>query len=387
MDASLSFTADGIRGKVGVMPLTERGCMRIGIALGNYLAESNLPLQVIMGMDTRPSSTKIFRWIKDGLLLRDVSTYDLGVITTPGLAYHVRNSEVVSLGIMITASHNPVEFNGVKLLGDRGQRLTDDAIHKIQKHFQYTYIDQHPILGIENVRKHSFSFKAYIQEQIKLTGIGSLDGIKLAVDCSNGSASHVIPDALAQLGAIVIPLNQYSEGKLINHRCGTEYVRYFPKKFAERIQRMAVDYGIVFDGDADRLVIVDKLGGFYNGDDMLFVLATILEQQGLFKKKCVVTSHMANSGLSQALDMMGIKLIRTKNGDKHMEKLLFEENYLLAGEQFGNIIIHDDRHISADPFYALLYILKEIHDRNVTIQDLTQSLRKWPQFLMQISNR
>lgn len=386
MSIKLPFSADGIRGVVGTYPLNRHGCIFLGKALGNYLKELNLNPFVMMARDTRPSSPHLYSYVRQGLVSKGIQVQDLDIITTPALAYLVKNSSA-SLGIMITASHNPVEFNGIKVIDSDGKRLSDEA--SIEKHLR---------LLEDNIDDYSedFYFKSnfnnnfvekYINDQIAQSNLFSLHGLRLIVDCANGATSHLIPKALEKLGANVQEANQFDGKNSINLRCGTEYFRNHLSEFTIMVQENNADYGISFDGDGDRLIIVDHDGNLYNGDDFLFILGAIFSQSKSLNKSTVVTTHMANSGLLTSLGTLGIIVVQTRNGDKYLEEQIIQNNYRLGGEQFGNIIIHDKYHIAADPFFALLHLLKEM--KNSPLSALVQPLEKYPQVLatMKVGNK
>lgn len=381
MSIKLPFSADGIRGMVGSYPLNRRGCVFFGKALGNYLEELNLNPLVMMARDTRPSGPHLYSYVRHGLVSKGIQVQDLGIITTPALAYLVKNSSA-SLGIMITASHNPVEFNGIKIIDSDGKRLPDEA--SVEKHLRLLEDN------IDDYVKHDYSkstfdndaVEKYINDQITQTNLISLNGLRLVVDCANGATSHLIPKAFEKLGANFKAVNQFDGKNSINLRCGTEYFRSRLSEFTIMIQENNADYGISFDGDGDRLMIVDYDGNLYNGDDFLFILGVVFSQSGCLNKNTIVTTHMANSGLLTSLKDLGINVVQTRNGDKFLEEQIVQNNYSLGGEQFGNIIIYDKHHIAADPFYALLHLLKEM--KSSTLSTLVQSLKKYPQVLATI---
>lgn len=381
MDGIIPFSADGIRGVAGNFPLNKRGCIVLGKAFGNHIIESNQNPFVMMARDTRPSGSEIHSYIKQVLVSKGIQVLDLGIITTPALAYLVKNSSA-SLGIMITASHNPIEFNGIKIIGSDGKRLPENELEKqfgllnddIDDYTENTYTK--PEFGNKLIDK-------YINEQISQANLVSLNGLRLLVDCANGATSNLIPNALRRLGANVQAINQFNGKNSINLNCGTEYFRNRLSEFTTIIRKNNAEHGISFDGDGDRLIIVDRAGNFYNGDDFLFIIGIIFSQSGNLYKNTIVTTYMANSGLIDSLESYGINVVRTRNGDKYLEEKIFQNNYRLGGEQFGNIMIHDEYHIAADPFYALLYLLKEM--KVTELSALAQPLYKYPQSLATIN--
>src|SRR6266496_2829234 len=378
MIEKIPFSVDGIRGLADNFPLNMKGCILLGKALGNYLKESNANPFVMIARDTRPSSPQLYNYVKYGLISKGIQVQDLDIATTPALAYLVKNSSA-SLGIMITASHNPAKFNGIKIVDSDGKRLSDEA--NIEKHFRLLDNNDDGYTDDLNIRHNANSnlIDKYTSDQIEQANMISLNGLRLLVDCANGATSHIIPNALRRLGASIQVINRFDGKNQINLKSGTEHVRSHLSEFTTMIQQNNADYGISFDGDGDRLIIVDQRGNFYNGDDFLFILGVLFSRSGNLHKSTLVTTHMANSGLTYSLESFGINLVRTRNGDKYLEQQIAQHNYRLGGEQFGNIMIHDEYHIAADPFYALLYLLKEMKFSELSVQ--VQSLYKFPQVL------
>ena len=377
----MKFGADGIRGIAGEWPLTPQAARSIGSALGQFLRRESGdltdPPHVIIGRDTRPSGIGLVRGLIHGLLSQGVDVTDLGIMTTPGIAYLTRH-EHASLGLIVSASHNPPEYNGIKFVDSRGLRLRREAeIEDMINESAAEELEPSANEGQQFSGQHLVEL--YIQDQVRLCPFKSLQRLKLVLDCANGAASQTAPLVFKELHAEVWVMNESAEHK-INDRCGSEYVRQHPQDLIEAIRRCGADYGFAFDGDGDRLVIVDKDGCMYDGDDFLFVLARYFHELGKLRDETIVTTPMANTGLKKALSSWGIGTVPTEHGDKHLEAEIWNNNYLLGSEQVGNVIINDGHHAAADSLYAAMIISGIICDQG-TLGDLVRPLQKHPQVL------
>jgi phosphoglucosamine mutase len=377
----VGFGTDGIRYIAGKSPLDPETAGRIGRALGRFvLARSDHPV-VVIGRDTRPSGTWLAGDLESGLLSEGIDVISLGIMTTPGVAYLTRR-QGADLGISVSASHNPVEYNGIKLVGYNGLRLQREEEIEIESLINESAAggsDGAIIPGQRTNGQHLIEL--YIEDHIRRCPAESLEGLKVVVDCANGAASRVAPEAFTKLGAEVTVVNAYEAGKKINHQCGSEHVRRDPQDFISVVRQHGVAYGFAFDGDGDRLVVVDANGCLFNGDDVLFALATYFHSQSLLRDNVVITTHMANTGLEEALDHLGIKTIRTGKGDKALEAEMWHGDYLLGGEQTGNIIVNDGHHTAADAIYTALFLSGVLCNQGVSLSEMVASLQKRPQVL------
>ena len=380
----VKFGADGIRRLAGEWPLTPEAARSLGCALGQFLrresGDSTDPPHVIIGRDTRPSGVGLVGGLMDGLLSQGVDVTDLGIMTTPGVAYLTRH-EKASLGLIVSASHNPPEYNGIKLVDSSGLRLRrEEEIEKVINKLTVEAVEPTANEGQQLSGQHLVEL--YVQDQVELCPFKSLQGLKLVLDCANGAASQTAPLVFRELHAEAWVVNE-GAGHRINDHCGSEYVRQHPEDLIEIVRRYGAAYGFAFDGDGDRLVIVDKDGCMYDGDDFLFVLARYFHELGELRGEAIVTTHMANTGLKKALSSWGISTVLTEHGDKHLEAEIWNKNYLLGSEQVGNVIIHDGHHAAADSLYAAMIISGIICDQG-TLGDLVRPLQKHPQVLASI---
>jgi phosphoglucosamine mutase len=327
----IQFGTNGIRQIAGKWPLMPQAMIGIGQALGSFLLERAEHPVVVMGRDTRPSGTILASSLGSGLISLGIDVIDLGVMTTPGVAYLTRRLSA-DLGVIVSASHNPVEYNGIKLVGQNGLRLQREdeiEIESLINRITAEGAKQGATSGQQTNGQHLIEL--YIQDHVQRCPAESLEGLKVVLDCANGAASRVAPEAFAQLGAEVIVVNDDVAGSNINYLGGSEYVRRCPEELTRIIRQHGAACGFAFDGDGDRLVIVDSDGCVFNGDDILWVLAIHFHSQGLLRGNTIVSTHMANAGLEVALACVGIRLIRTGKGDKCIEAEMWRGDYLLGG--------------------------------------------------------
>ena len=371
----VKFGADGIRGTAGEWPWIPSIVVRIGQALGQSACRrSGRPL-VAIGRDTRPSGESLSHCLVAGLTGQGANVIDLGVITTPGVAFLTQNL-CADLGVMVSASHNPLEYNGIKLVGPNGLRLRDKEESEIEnlinKFVSSTGAEYATKLGQQTYNRHLAGL--YIQDHVKQCLARSPEGLKVVLDCANGAASRIAPEVFSQLGAEVVAVN--ASGGDINYYCGSEHVREHPQDLVKVMQRHRVGYGFAFDGDGDRLVIVNSKGKVFDGNDLLFILAKELLKEG----DTVVTIHSANRGLEEALSLSGIRTVYTDNGDKNIEREMWGSGYLLGGEPGGNIIINDGHHTAADAIYTALVIGGMLaRDQHANLEKMVAPLQKRPQ--------
>lgn len=317
---------------------------------------------------------------------------DLGIAPTPVVAYITKKIRA-QLGVVISASHNPANYNGIKLVDSNGLRLQPDIEKQIEEQLINSKIELDNNLKKRRRKIHrqkAVSVNRYITDHIRKLKHNSLRGLKLVIDCSNGAIARTGERLLTGLGAEVISINDDMTGrKKINENCGSEFYRRYPEKLIKIVRKNKYDYGLSFDGDGDRVVVVDEKGNFYNGDDLIFILAVYLWKGGNLRNNTVVSTGNANSGLKKSLGKLGIKISKTFNGDKNLEAEMWDKknNYLLGGEQVGNIIINDGEHGAADSLYAISLIFALLLSeetalpRKALLKENTTALNKWPQVL------
>lgn len=337
------FGTDGIRARWGDEPLTPASVTRLGRAIGRSMtgiqqrSRAKSPPRILIGRDPRASSPDILHALASGIGAEGIQAVDLGVITTPGVAYCLRNLGA-ACGIMISASHNPSEDNGIKLFGPDGFKLADDIEHRIEQ----TYFDlpaesaESGVHAAVDAHEHARAYREHLLAYGRSIGKQQrpLEGMKLVVDCANGSASELGPQVFEELGAQVTAIFAGPDGSNINAGCGALHAEVV----AAEVTRVGADAGVTFDGDADRLMLVDRTGRVLNGDVMLAALAGWLKSEGSLVADTVVSTVMANLGLEIALRERGISLLRTQVGDRYVVAEMLLKNLVLGGEQSGHIL-------------------------------------------------
>jgi len=377
----VEFGADGIRYIAGRSPLDRDGGARIGRAIGRYLVRRGSQPTAIIGRDTRSSGCWLTEVITEGLLAEGVNVVDAGVTTTPSIAYLARD-QTADMGIAVSASHNPAEYNGVKLIGPSGLRLQREDEIEIEGLISDSARQPTPSERTRGERANGAHLRElYIQHHVQHAPASSLAGLGVVLDCANGAACHIAPETFRRPGADVTVINAAPDGHNINRLSGSEHVRHHPADLVQAVRAQGASYGFAFDGDGDRLVVVDAAGEVYNGDDLLFAFALYYRARGLLRHDTVVTTQMVNRGLDCALGRFGIRMVRAGKGDKAVEAAMWSGGFTLGGEQVGNIIINDGHHTAADAVYAALVLASDLQGQRTSLSGVVRSLDKWPQIL------
>jgi phosphoglucosamine mutase len=385
------FGTDGIRGIAGQFPLDDRTAAIIGRALVLNLADAlGRSPRIIIGRDTRESGPQIESAIASGAMAVGATVQSAGVITTPGVAYITRATPF-DAGIVISASHNPFQDNGIKVFSPSGKKLADEVERRIETDVMEA-IHQDVRLGHQQTRadwmqdqpeREQAYQKSYINYLVRDVGRGlNLEGLTLAVDCANGAASAIAPELFRQLGARVDTLFAQPNGRNINEACGSLH--------QEGLQRLVVDrgldLGIAFDGDADRALFVDSKGGLVDGDTTLLVLAEYLKKRGQLAGDQVVATVMSNIGLEIALRDRGIELIRAQVGDRYVLEELLARGAKLGGEQSGHIIFPDIS-LAGDGMITAIELLRAVLDSGRSLGQNAEQMTRYPQLLNNIRVR
>ena len=324
----LYFGTDGLRGKA-VSELSFELAYKCGNALS---ALKNRPT-VFIGRDTRVSGDLLTLAVASGVMAGGGNAVDLGVIPTAGVAYLTRLFKA-DYGVVISASHNPKEYNGVKVFDGEGYKLGDKEEEKIERCFIRNKVSDFPAVGRFTVEKNHY--KKY-EEFLVASARQSLKGLTVVLDGANGAAGKIAPAVFRKLGANVVASNCLSDGLKINENCGALY----PETLARRMKRYKADMGFAFDGDADRLIAVDKNGRVVDGDMILYMLAKHFQENGRLNADTVVGTSHTNMAIERALEQRGIGFLRTDIGDKYVLAKLLEKGLSLGGEQSGHIILKD----------------------------------------------
>ncbi|MBX9603346.1 MAG: phosphoglucosamine mutase [Bryobacteraceae bacterium] len=374
------FGTDGIRGVAGSYPLDPQTTFIIGAALGAWLRKNNQDGAVAIGMDTRESSTWIAEHVTGGLAEQGIGTRFAGLITTPGVAYVTRQGSF-SLGVMISASHNPYQDNGIKVIGHSGFKLPDAAEHEIEREI-FDLLDR-GVTPKPLALQVDEGLDAEYLNSLANSFPGGLEGLRLLVDCANGAASKLAPELLRRLGADVTAIHCQPDGRNINLNCGSLHL----DALREKMSGLGADAGIAFDGDADRALFVSKAGKVIDGDAVMLITGVHLHGQGRLAaaggKPVVVATVMSNLGLEVALKSHGIEMVRTPVGDKYVLEEMVRRGAALGGEQSGHIIFREYATMG-DGMLTALRVLDVMRSTRQGLDELSSEFRVFPQLLVNV---
>ena len=370
------FGTDGVRGKVGTYPITPDFALKLGWAAGKVLASQG-SRTVLIGKDTRISGYMLESALEAGLAAAGLTAAFTGPMPTPAVAYLTRTFRLEA-GIVISASHNPYYDNGIKFFSSQGTKLPDDIEEAIE-----AMLDQ-PMDCVESAdlgkaSRISDAAGRYI-EFCKSTFPAhlGLDGYKIAVDCANGATYHIAPNVLRELGAEVIEIGTDPNGININEKCGATDV----KALQEKVLETKADVGLAYDGDGDRIMMVDHLGNKVDGDQILFIIAREALRSGQLKGG-VVGTLMSNMSLEIALKMLGVPFVRANVGDRYVLEKMVEHNWTLGGENSGHIIIAD-KNTTGDGIIASLAVLSAMVQHRLSLNELASAVKLFPQVLINV---
>ena len=373
------FGTDGVRG-IANTELTVERAMEIGRAAAEVISDGcrRRPL-FIVGADTRMSSSMIGCAVMAGICSRGADVIDLGVVPTPAVAYLVGKYKA-DAGVMISASHNPAEFNGIKIFGGEGYKLPDALEDKIEAIVLDGESDgKKPIGGeVGKVTKADRAARDYI-DHVKRSVLYSLDGMKVAIDCANGSASTTAAKLFEELGANATILHADPNGTNINDNCGSTHIDRLSKFVVEG----GYDCGVAFDGDADRCLAVDENGKLVDGDQMMAICALDLQERGRLNGNAVVGTIMTNFGFGKFCDEHGIKFIATKVGDRYVLEEMLLEDYSFGGEQSGHIIFRDFA-TTGDGQLTACQLLSLIRRKGKKLSELASVMTCYPQTIVNL---
>ncbi|MBE0483303.1 MAG: phosphoglucosamine mutase [Bacterioplanes sp.] len=374
------FGTDGVRGKVGVFPMTADFVMKLGWAVGTVLAAGGTK-EVLIGKDTRASGYMLESALEAGFSAAGVSVALVGPLPTPGIAY-LTSTFRADAGVVISASHNPFYDNGIKFFSADGKKLTDTQELEIEALLEHALqqgmgcVDSH-LLG--KARRINDAGGRYIEfcKGTFPTAL-SLRGMKLVVDCAHGAAYRIAPSVYSELGADVIAINSTPNGVNINHECGATHMASLVNAVLEH----NADLGIALDGDADRIMMVDGNGAVVDGDEILFILAEAAAKKGELHGG-VVGTLMSNLGLELALKERDIPFVRAKVGDRYVMEQLEQHDWVLGGENSGHILVLDQV-TTGDAIVASLQVLAALLESGMPLSRLKQGMSKLPQQLINV---
>ena len=372
------FGTDGIRGTTNIEPMTAETALRVGQAAGTHFLRGDHRHRVVIGKDTRLSGYMMESAMVAGFTSVGMDVVLLGPMPTPAVAMLTRSMRA-DLGVMISASHNPFADNGIKLFGPDGYKLSDKAEAAIEKRLEEKpRFAKSDMIGrarrIDDARGRYIHFaKATFPENLRL------DGLKVVIDCANGAAYHVAPEALWELGAEVIPLGVTPNGLNINDKCGSTY----PQLLQETVVASGADVGLALDGDADRLIVTDEKGRMVDGDQLMALIGLGLHRRGELKGDAVVATVMSNLGLERKFADAGLKLHRTKVGDRYVLEGMREFGCNVGGEQSGHIILSDHA-TTGDGLVAGLQVLAALVEANKPASEILRQFEPLPQLLKNV---
>ncbi|MFM9969975.1 MAG: phosphoglucosamine mutase [Burkholderiales bacterium] len=372
------FGTDGVRGKVGKTPITPEFAMRLGFAAGTVLVRHSIMPKgehpaVLIGKDTRVSGYMLEAALEAGFSAAGVDVVLVGPMPTPGVAYLTRALRL-QIGVVISASHNPFDDNGVKFFSAQGAKLPDEVEVEIEAQLDRP-IRCKDSKQLGKARRIDDAVGRYV-EFCKSTFPQSLDlrGLRIVVDCAQGAAYHVAPLVFHELGAEVIPIGVSPDGYNINDKVGATHTETL--SFA--VRKESADLGIALDGDGDRLIMVDSRGHRYDGDQLLFIIA-----HGRVKPAGVAGTLMTNLALELALRKQGIEFARAKVGDRYVLELMQQHGWSLGGENSGHIICLD-KHTTGDGIVSALQVLAAIRSKRSTLAIMSRGLKLFPQVLINV---
>lgn len=370
------FGTDGVRGKVGTYPITPDFALKLGWAAGKVLASQG-SRTVLIGKDTRISGYMLESALEAGLAAAGLTAAFTGPMPTPAVAYLTRTFRLEA-GIVISASHNPYYDNGIKFFSAEGTKLPDHIEEAIEAMLAQP-MDCVESAELGKARRINDAAGRYI-EFCKSTFPAhlGLDGYKIVVDCANGATYHIAPNVLRELGAEVIEIGATPNGININEKCGATDV----KALQEKVLETQADVGLAYDGDGDRIMMVDHLGNKVDGDQILFIIAREALRSGQLKGG-VVGTLMSNMSLEIALKMLGVPFVRANVGDRYVLEKMVEHGWTLGGENSGHIIIAD-KNTTGDGIIASLAVLSAMVQHRLSLNELASAVKLFPQVLINV---
>ena len=371
------FGTDGIRGTVGKAPITPEFMLKLGWAAGKVFAQGEGRQRILIGKDTRISGYMFESALEAGLSASGVDVMLLGPMPTPAIAYLTRTYRAAA-GIVISASHNPYYDNGIKFFCPDGKKLPDEVELAIEAQLNKP-MDTVPSDLIGKTRKLEDARGRYI-EFCKSTfpRESSLHGLRIVVDCANGATYAPGPAVFEELGAEVIPIAVKPDGLNINHNCGSTH----PQSLQEKVLELRADLGIAFDGDGDRVLMVDAQGELVDGDELIYIIAQGRQQDRRLQTG-VVGTLMSNYGLELALKKLDIEFVRANVGDRYVLELLSEKGWLLGGESSGHIVCLD-KTTTGDGIVSALQVLAAMVSQDKSLLELRAGMTKLPQTMINV---
>jgi phosphoglucosamine mutase len=375
------FGTDGIRGVANRDPMTAEMALRLGQAVAQRFRHEERPGRIVIGKDTRLSGYMLESAMQAGIVSAGADVMLVGPLPTPGIAF-ITWSMRADAGVVISASHNPYQDNGIKIFAADGFKLPDEIEADIERRMEIIGAGNDGARAAPDAigkavriddavgRYVQFLKQTFPKER-------TLDGMKVVVDCSNGAAYQVAPQVFAELGAEVIELNVWPDGRNINYDCGALH----PEVMAEEVRQSGAALGVALDGDADRLILADEKGNIIDGDQVMAILGTRLLERRQLPQETVVATVMSNLGLERALSAKGGKLLRTAVGDRYVVEAMRERGLSLGGEQSGHIIFLEHA-TTGDGVVAALRVLDVMVAEGKPLSELARAMTRYPQVLL-----
>jgi len=370
------FGTDGIRGKANEHPITPEMVLKIGQALGVYFRARHPSPRILIGKDTRRSGYMLEQALSAGICSVGVDVNYLGPLPTPGIAYLTRGMRACA-GIVISASHNPFDDNGIKVFNHDGYKLPDQDEAELERIIGRDHAVENMPVGMSIGRARRIDdaigqYAVFLKEQFPKHF--TLEGLRVVIDCANGASYKVAPKVFSELGAEVFTIGVEPNGRNINDGCGALH----PENLREKVLLYKANIGLAFDGDADRIVVVDDKGQVCDGDYLMAICGLKLLKDNKLRDATVVSTIMSNMGLDAVIEGAGGRVIRTKVGDRYVVEEMRKGNFILGGEQSGHIIFRDSS-TTGDGLLAALKLLEVIVESGRSLSDLRRPIIMFPQ--------
>ena len=374
------FGTDGVRGKAGVAPLDPQTVRRLGAALVRAMPHGTESPQVLVGRDTRESGAWIESELAHGACGEGASVTSVGVVPTPAVAFLTRTG-TYDAGVVISASHNPYEDNGIKVFSGRGEKFSEAVEREVEAiiadaSWSARAGQAGDVPRVDLVDAYLDHLRAVFPEA------SGIERFPIALDCANGATTIVAPELFNSLGFETIVIGNRPDGRNINLHCGSTH----PEQLAETVVARGCAMGVAFDGDGDRAIFVDHRGRIVDGDAVLLMCGRQLQREGRLRGNAIVATVMSNIGLELALKPLGINLVRTSVGDKYVMEEMLKQNLSLGGEQSGHIIFSDYL-FTGDGLCTALNVLRTVTLTGRTLADLASDLTTYPQVLLNVRVR
>ncbi|MEW6619008.1 MAG: phosphoglucosamine mutase [bacterium] len=371
------FGTDGIRGVANQYPMTGQFAVQLGFAATRKLSQRQ-KAKIVVGKDTRVSSDMLEAGLIAGITSAGGDVLKVGILPTPAIAYLTKSLSACA-GIVISASHNPFQDNGIKFFGPDGLKLKDEIENEIENALSedFNYPPAENIGRVIEIKDANIQYLNFVKE---MAGDSlSLKGMKVVIDCANGATSFIAPTLFQEIKAEVISLNYQPDGKNINFDCGSLH----PEKASQMVKNQNASIGLCFDGDGDRVIAIDEEGKIVDGDFIMAICAKHLKENEMLNNNLVVTTVMSNIGFYLALKRLNIDTITTKVGDRYVVEQMLEKKAVLGGEQSGHIIFLN-HFPTGDGMVTALQLLTVMQKTSLPLSKLTQIMKKYPQVLINI---